>query len=75
MLAKPIVCVFFSPTGILSLFIRYNDLFAGKTDTPFLFFGGDWWRVGLIKAFRETCLALEYDLSLFFVAQSDLCSR
>ncbi len=41
MLAKPIVCVFFSPTGILSLFIRYNDLFAGKADTPFLFFGGD----------------------------------
>ncbi len=41
MLAKPIVCVFFSPTGILSLFIRYNDLFAGKTDTPFFFFGGD----------------------------------
>ncbi len=40
-LAKPIVCVFFSPTGILSLFIRYNDLFAGKTDTPFFFFGGD----------------------------------
>ncbi len=36
MLAKPIVCVFFSYTGILSLFIRYNnDLFAGKTDTPF----------------------------------------
>ncbi len=30
-----------SPTGILSLFIRYNDLFAGKTDTPFFFFGGD----------------------------------
>ncbi len=26
MLAKPIVCVFFSYTGILSLFIRYNDL-------------------------------------------------
>ncbi len=41
MLAKPIVCVFFSPTEILSLFIRYNDLFAGKTDTPFFFFGGD----------------------------------
>ncbi len=41
MLAKPIVCIFFSPTGILSLFIRYNDLFAGKTDTPFFFFGGD----------------------------------
>ncbi len=41
-LAKPIVCVFFSPTGILSLFIQYNDLFAGKTDTPlFSFFGGD----------------------------------
>ncbi len=40
-LAKPIVCVFFSPTGILSLFIRYNDLFAGKTDTPFFFSGGD----------------------------------
>ncbi len=30
-----------SPTGILSLFIRYNDRFAGKTDTPFFFFGGD----------------------------------
>ncbi len=32
---------FLSPTGILSLYIRYNDLFAGKTDTPFFFFGGD----------------------------------
>ncbi len=31
----------FSYTGILSLFIRYNDLFAGKTDTPFFCFGGD----------------------------------
>ncbi len=41
MLAKPIVCVFFSYTGILSLFIRYNDLFASKTDTPFFCFGGD----------------------------------
>ncbi len=41
MLAKPIVCVFFSPTGILSLFIRYNDLFAGNTATQFFFFGGD----------------------------------
>ncbi len=40
MLAKPIVCIFFSPTGILSLFIRYNDLFAGKTDTPFFFLEG-----------------------------------
>ncbi len=30
-----------SPTGILSISIRYNDLFAGKTDTPFFFFGGD----------------------------------
>ncbi len=33
-----------SPTGILSLYIRYNDLVAGKTDTPFFFFfsfGGD----------------------------------
>ncbi len=39
MLAKPI-CIFFSPTGILSLFIRYNDLFAGKTDTPFFFLEG-----------------------------------
>ncbi len=38
MLAKPIVCVFFSPTGILSLFIRYNDHFAGKTDTPLFSF-------------------------------------
>ncbi len=38
-----------SSTGILSLYIRYNDLFAGKTDTPFFFFGGDLWRVGLIK--------------------------
>ncbi len=41
MFAKPIVCVFFSYTGILSLFIRYNDLFAGKTDTPFFCFGRD----------------------------------
>ncbi len=41
MLPKPIVCIFFSYTGILSLFIRYNVLFAGKTDTPFFFFGGD----------------------------------
>ncbi len=35
-------CFFFSsllsPTEILSLSIRYNDLFAGKTNTPF--FGG-----------------------------------
>ncbi len=45
MLAKPIVCVFFSYTGILSLFIRYNDLFAGKTDTPFFCF----WR-GLMES-------------------------
>ncbi len=30
-----------SPTEILSLSIRYNDLFAGKTNTPFFFFGGD----------------------------------
>ncbi len=31
-----------------------------------------------VRAFRETCLALEWighDPSLFFVAQSDLCSR
>ncbi len=43
-LAKPIFFAFsslISPTGILSLYIRYNDLFAGKTDTPFFFFGGD----------------------------------
>ncbi len=35
-----IFCAFsslLSPTGILSLFIRYNDLFAGKTDTFFFF--------------------------------------
>ncbi len=29
------------PTGILSLSIWYNDLFAAKTDTPFFIFGGD----------------------------------
>ncbi len=29
-----------SSTGIMSLYIWYNDLFAGKTDTPFSFFGG-----------------------------------
>ncbi len=45
MLAKPIVSVFFSYTGILSLFIRYNDLFAGKTDIPFFCF----WR-GLMES-------------------------
>ncbi len=41
-LAKPIFSFFslLSPTGILSLFIRYNDLFAGKTDTPFSFLEG-----------------------------------
>ncbi len=38
MLSKPIFCVFFSYAGILSLFIRYNDLFDGKTDTPFFLF-------------------------------------
>ncbi len=41
MLAEP---VFFfssllSPTEILSLSIRYNDLFAGKTNTPFFWRG------------------------------------
>ncbi len=41
MLAEPVFCFFFSPTGILSLSIWYNDLFAGKTDTLFFFFGGD----------------------------------
>ncbi len=66
MLAKPIVCVFFSPTGILSLFIRYNDLFAGKTDTPFLFFGGDWWRVGLIN--KRNFFFHIFMLFLFFTA-------
>ncbi len=35
MLANLLFAFFFSYTGILSLFIRYNDLFAGKTDTPF----------------------------------------
>ncbi len=40
MLAKPIFAFSLSPTGILSLFIRYNDLFAGKTDTPFFFWRG-----------------------------------
>ncbi len=35
-----------SPTGILSLYIRYNDLVAGKTDTPFFFF---FWR-GLMES-------------------------
>ncbi len=38
-LAKPIFCFSsLSLTGILS-YIRYNDLFAGKTDTPFFFWG------------------------------------
>ncbi len=27
-----------SPPGILFLFIRYNGLFAGKTNTPFFSF-------------------------------------
>ncbi len=40
MLAKPILRFLLSYTGILSLFIRYNDLFAGKTDTPFFFLEG-----------------------------------
>ncbi len=29
-----------SPTGILSLSIRYNDIFAGKTNTLFSFLEG-----------------------------------
>ncbi len=41
MLPEPVVCVFFSYAGMLSLFVRYSVLFAGKTDTPFFFFGGD----------------------------------
>ncbi len=42
MLVEPVFCFFFfSSTGILSLSIRYNDLFAGKTNTLFSFFGGD----------------------------------
>ncbi len=46
-LAKPIICFssLLSPTGILSLCIWYNDLFAGKTDTPFFLF----WR-GLMES-------------------------
>ncbi len=39
MLAKPI-CISSLLLDIV-LIIRYNDLFAGKTDTPFFFFGGD----------------------------------
>ncbi len=37
MLAEPVfLCSsLLSPTGILSLSIRYNNLFAGKTNTPF----------------------------------------
>ncbi len=37
---EPVFCFssLLSPTGILSLSIRYNDLFAGKTNTTFFFF-------------------------------------
>ncbi len=37
---EPVFCFssLLSPTGILSQSIRYNDLFAGKTNTPFFFF-------------------------------------
>ncbi len=66
MLAKPIFCVFFSYTGILSLFIRYNDLFAGKTDTPFFCFGGDWWRVGLITKKKKKKNIYIYIYMFFF---------
>ncbi len=47
-LARPVFCFFspLSPTGILSLYIRYNDLVAGKTDTPYFYF---FWR-GLIES-------------------------
>ncbi len=60
-----------SPTGILSLFIRYNDIFAGKTDSPFFFLEGTKWRVGLInkKIYFLACEPSETFLR--FVAQSD----
>ncbi len=40
---EPVFCFssLLSPTGILSLSIRYNNLFAGKTNTPFFYFGWD----------------------------------
>ncbi len=43
LMLEPVFCFssLLSPTGILSLSIRYNDLFAGKTNTPFFFFGWD----------------------------------
>ncbi len=41
MLAEPDFSSLLSPTEILSLSIWYNGLFAGKTNTPFFFFGGD----------------------------------
>ncbi len=42
MLVEPVFAFssLLSPTGILSLYIRYNDLFAGKTDTLFSFLEG-----------------------------------
>ncbi len=43
MLVEPVFAFSYllSPPEILFLFIRYNGLFAGKTNTPFFFFGGD----------------------------------
>ncbi len=41
MLVKPIVCVSLLLYWDIVLIYRYNDLFAGKTDTPFFCFGGD----------------------------------
>ncbi len=42
MLAEPVFAFssLLSPTGILSLSIRYNDLFADKTNTLFYFLEG-----------------------------------
>ncbi len=62
-----------SPTGILSLYVRYNDLVAGKTDTPFFFF----WR-GLMESrfnkiyiyFFFGCVSLLGDMSCVGVDRS-----
>ncbi len=49
MLPKPIVCISSLILGYCPYLSGTTFSFAGKTDTPFFFFGGDWWRVGLIN--------------------------
>ncbi len=73
-LAKPIFCVFFSPLSYWDIVLIYpvQRSLCCKTDTPFFFFGGDEWRVGLInkKNYFFGCVSLSGDMSCVGVDRS-----